>query len=214
MTTVLTTIFITMTHTKKAFATVCGIQTKDLSVYIQRKRVVVDADGEINIDHPLNKIFLEDKLSKNKRKAADTSQVKSFDEDKSDLNEAETEGLTITQLTRRRKILDIKKIDKEVDLLTIKRDKLNGEVIPTELVKIIMYRKTALLVNRFKDHWEDHLTKLSGELRLSGDQLAKLRGEMVYHINQASDEALNTAKKEINQMIDEFKITRAKGEKK
>lgn len=42
-----------------SFAAVFGINDKTLKVYITRNEVVVDQDGKINIDDPINKAFLE-----------------------------------------------------------------------------------------------------------------------------------------------------------
>lgn len=201
-----------MDHTKAAFASVCGFDTKSLSVYISRKQVVVNGEGMIDINHPVNKKFLEKRLEKIKAKENQTQSP--VTEKSQEIKKAAIDGLSLTQLTRERKIADLKKLDKEIDLLSIKKEKLQGEVIPTEFVKILMYKRISALTHRIKDHWEDHLIKLASEVRLSGEQLAKMRGEMVNHINQANEQSVETVKREIMQGVNEFRTVRSRGEKK
>ena len=202
-----------MDHTKAAFATVCGMDSKTLAVYVGRNKVIVKGDGMIDINHPVNKKFLEERLEKLKKKEHQEHET-SVVNPQSEPGKAKIEALTLTQLTKERKISDLKKLAEEIELLTIKKEKQRGEIIPTELAKSIIYKQNSILMHRFKDHWEDHLSKLAHELRVRGDQIAKMRGEMVDHINRANVEAVEASKKEIGNIIGEFQRARSKGEKK
>lgn len=207
-----------MNHTKQAFATICGTNTKSLAVYIQRNQVVVDADGEINLNHPVNKKFLEKRLEKIKSKDTGKTQIQTppvnSDDNHNDLEEASIEGLNLSQLDKRKKLIEIKKLHKEVDLLSLRKEKIQGEVIPVIHVKDIIHRLSAHLTNEYKSSLEDFLTNAAGDFRVSSELFAKYRGRIIETINNANDRAVDLAKIDIRSLVEQYAQVRAKGEKK
>lgn len=54
--------------TKQEAASICGIKTNELAVYVERKKIIVETDNEgkewIDANNPLNSFFMTKKLEK------------------------------------------------------------------------------------------------------------------------------------------------------
>jgi hypothetical protein len=212
---------------KKEFAEgVCGITTKDLAVYIGRKQVVVTTDDLIDTTNDKNKAFAEKCLvNKEKKKgavpAAEPPKVKKVQEAVSAAvtsdsdDEEDEEGIpSLIASERKLKHLDTQKREEEIQILKLKKDKLRGLVIPTELVKPLLKRNNQEILNSFKAlFFDDFVRKVGKRHGLTVDEIAELKRDGIATINKAMTDAKNNSVKNVDNIIDEFSEKKGKGER-
>lgn len=122
--------------------------------------------------------------------------------------------VTFEELDRQKKALDIEKTAEEIRKLKITIEKLEGEVIPIDLVRSILIQQSKAATTAFKNACDNVLDEFAVKSKMSNDERSRLRGRIIAETNQAIDEAVNLAKKEANQIADEYSAKRGKGERK
>jgi hypothetical protein len=110
------------------------------------------------------------------------------------------------------KLQNLQKLKVETRLAELKAEKMMGELIPTELVKSLFNAFAMSVISSNKEGLENFLIILSKELRLSGEQVAGLRGRIYGVLNDSMDRAVTASQKSIKSLIDEYSIKRGIGE--
>ena len=143
-------------HTKRQFADLCGIPTRTLAIYIGRSKVVLTGDM-IDDQLPENKYFLASRAMKSGESAAHQEQKEQVIVHKTVTAQPNIqEG--IFALDQRIKVLEAKKKERELAILAIKEDKLKGEVIPSDLVKILFLQHFKAVGASFRNSIETIIT--------------------------------------------------------
>lgn len=200
---------------KKEFAEECSMRTKDLAVYISRGKVIVDDDGDIDTKNPINAQFRESKQMKKEPVKADPVQkTASSPSNNSSKSLFPTHLNTYSELEVEKKKKDIEKITEEIAILKVKKDKLHGIVIPTDMVKVIFAQHTKSILVEFNNSLDKILTRISKRKGLTNDEQAEIRKELNEEINTAVDAAIEESKKGIKSIIEQFAEKRGKGERK
>jgi hypothetical protein len=202
-----------MKHTKQAFATICEMTTGNLSNYIARGNVIADGQ-EIDITHPTNAAFLEKRLKKLGKLNPNEPRKEPTQSSEEMIKLTIDAGTSLTEITRKKKIADLEKVVNETELLVLKKQKIQGEMVPTDMMFEVTKRLGNHLIYAYRDAWEGFLITMSATHRFSGEDLARYRGKMVELINQAHSLGVNNALKEIDNIANEIKETRGKGERK
>lgn len=210
-------------YSKKEFAGLCGMKAPALSNNIKRGKVNVKPNGKIDSADPTNTYFLQTKLAERKGKLhsevgteanGETTGEETFEDFDRTLNGAGNGAVVdIIRLDRQKKQLDIHKISEEIEILKVKKDKLHGEVIPTEAVKMVIVQHTKSIVSEFQTAADNVIMKIAKQKGLNLNEQAELRGYLVDQINIASAEAINTTKKSIKAIVNEYATKRGVGEK-
>lgn len=213
-------------YSKVEFAGICELTVSNLGVYIKRKKVILSGDY-IDDVIPENKLFLEKRLTLSLKKTDSTQDQ--VNEGSRSLNiqppaertilkpnvkspKADGSQINLTELTRQKLIIEIEKRREETDLLKIRKDKLIGEVIPIVLATQLLTVQNQSMVTCQKDGMDELLINFAKEVRLSGAQLAKLRGIMVNIINEGSDKAIKMTARQLKTIVDEYSQKREVGE--
>jgi len=222
-------------YTRREFSDLCGIEAKALAVYVGRKKVILNENGEVDTALPMNLAFLEKRTGKTetppvvpepqkkKNRIVTTPTPKEpitirkeralrnkhgkTDEEKEQLN-------TNFEIDNAIKRLELEKKEQEVELNKLKIAKLQGDVIPTELVKVVFSQHFKSVTNAFHQGADNFITEITKMLSLDREQMVKLRAELVEIINTAVTDSIEESKESINNIQQEYSQKRGVGEKK
>jgi hypothetical protein len=216
-------------HTRAEFATICRLSSGNLSNYIKRGKVVVDGEFIDDTAYP-NSDFLQKRLEILQQKKEDKKQAepdrklrmlrpdaeieseKEFSSDDDEKGDFESIPGSSAALNKKKLKVDIAKKIKETKILELREQKIKGEIVPIADVSNIFQMHTQSIVTAQKDAFEELLIDLSVEARLTGDQLAKLRGKMVDILNRSVDKAIIITTKNMKVIAENFAMSREVGE--
>jgi hypothetical protein len=205
-------------HSKKDFCKLCGIESKHISTLIKRNNIIETKDGYFDDADPVNNSFIlkkQDKKQLNgKSEEAPAVELNNgVQKESGGGKKGKQVGGTLYDLDVEKKGLEIEKLKVDTRLQELKEDKIKGEVVPIVIVKQIVNALTQSVLTSQKDFIEDMLINVSKEYRLSGTQLAKLRGKMVKGLNEGMDKAIDMTKRNVKSLVDEFSIKKEVGER-
>ncbi len=202
-------------YSKTDFAAVCGVTTNYLKQYVRRGKVVVGDDNLIDDKLPMNRDF------KNQR-TGETAQIKKkpLPSDKntryvapSEQKDRTAEELNKYNLDLQIKNLAIEKAEQEVELNKIKIAKLNGTVIPTDLVKVVIAQHSKSITTSFHQGCDNFIMTIAKISGMNREDVAKLRGELIGIVNQSVKDSIKISKENLENIIDEYSQQRGRGEK-
>lgn len=210
-------------HTKKKFCELVGIATKDLSNYIKRGKVVLSGeliDDEIkeNVEFikkraelKVKEVIEKSSPANHEHKAASPNyeKIKTYIHE----NRTEPSDLSIVELEKIKKTLDIDKITEEIEILKKKNEKLAGESIPTDLVKMLFAQYSKSVATSFHTAADNFLMEISKKHDIDREEMAKLRGELIKKINEANHKSIEDSQKMISNIVSEFTAKKQQGEK-
>ncbi len=211
-------------HSKKDFATACGLTTGNLTNYIKRGKVLMSGDW-VDDTVPDNKDFLDKRraamiqeISKELKVDLPVPNVKPVQKVQPpapdiDFKAVAPESMGGLSLSQMKTSLEIEKLKVDTRLQELKEEKIKGEVIPIVLVKQIFSAHSQSIITSQKDFIEELLINISKEAKLSGTQLAKLRGKMVKGLNEGVDKAIAITERSVKVLVDEFSIKKEVGER-
>ncbi len=212
-------------HTKKDFASLCGIATNNLSVQISRKKVI-EKDGFIDDADQINAAFIQKRASKIIIKPEKPAPVKILPAvlqeketklpetplENSENQEKDLSSLSYAQLEKEKKLADLLKTQADTTHRNLQIEKLTGASIPTELVKEVVSNLSKTLISSFKDGADYFLIEIQKQKNLTAVELAELRGALITIINNASSKAITESKKRIKNIVADYSIKREVGE--
>lgn len=202
---------------KKDFSLLCGLKTKDLAVYIKRGKVILSGDY---IDDSLdaNRSFVLKRKSSGKNQEVkpeepniSTPNYSSLTKVKSKISTEDGKGLYA--LEKEKKALDIEKTTEEIALLQIKKEKQQGIVIPTDLVKIVFTQHSKSIVSSFHSAADTFLMQIAKKKGINRNEMAEFREELTNIINVAVEDSIKESKKQIKNIISEYSEKKGVGEK-
>jgi hypothetical protein len=262
---------------KIEFARLCGVQNNFLNVYIVRKKVLMDRNRMIDIEHPLNKEFMDIKIAEMKAKglepappkvpkpkvkpapkpkpvkekkvkavkAVKPAKVKAVKEVVEEENEEvvvaaepkpkrkpalhlnkmappsdEMYQMQFAKETQKYNVeiqkreLELKKTEQEVELNRLKIAKLSGEVIPTDLVKVVFGQHFKSVTTAFHQGADNFISTIAKRAGMDRKDMAVMRNELIEVVNKAVKDAINDSKDSIDHIVGEYQQKRGVGEKK
>jgi len=182
-----------------------GLSAPYIHVYIKRGHLVVDEDGMIDDQHPVNAKF----ISKRKGKTS-TSPVEKPLTTSSGASDVLKDKF---QLDAEKTAADIERIKSVTELNELKLAKLQGEVIPYEMVMPIFIMFTKALMTAVMNEDEARLLEIAHSTGLPKTEVAKFRKRSAEVVNSAVDEGVKEAKKQAKRLVAEYSETRGKGER-
>lgn len=216
---------------KREFAEMCGLPTKNLSVYIQRKKVKVKKKGGdefIDTNDAVNASFLESRqaniessapvvVSKAKEvvtraTVAAAGVVNGGAGNDDDEEDGELPPIGVSE--RRLRHYQAEKTERDSKLAALKISKMQGEVVPTAPLIPIMKQHNKHLLDQCNRTLEEMLTFLRHRYRISPEDTAWMRGEAKKWINAALVKAIESTEKSIDIIVADYTETRGRGERK
>ncbi|MCZ2130804.1 MAG: hypothetical protein LC109_11130 [Bacteroidia bacterium] len=168
--------------TKPEFAKLAGVGIDYIATYIKRGKLIENKDGKLDLSNQLNELFLQRRIEQGNNK-----------------------GYSLTELEKLLKESELEKRNKEIELLTLKTDKLNGQLLPVDLFESVMAVNCKNFVLSFESATDKLLIVLSSKLKMSNEDKAEFRQTLVETINKAQLDAISASKKEVKNLVDEFK---------
>lgn len=217
-------------HRRAEFAKICGITPGNLTNYIKRGNVILSGDY-VDDGIEQNRLFLEKRLATTGKKTVPDESHPTKTEEETERpkpnvkppryqkesfttpDPPDDETTTLTALSKREKKVNIQKKEEEIKLLRLKEEKIRAQVVPIDKMKDLFRMHTQSILTAQKDGIEDLLINLSGEMRISSEQLARLRGKMVEILNTAIDKAILTTKKNLSSLISDYAEKKEVGER-
>lgn len=192
--------------TKKEIAELCGLETKNLSVYITRGKVIVGKNDLIDTNVDKNKSFIE----KRKGKISDVK-IQTTTVIESKVSE-QSEGQSYTESERQLKYLDTIKRQKEIEKLDIEIQKKKGEVVPSELIKPVFLQHNQSIITEFKNATDEIIRIFSKKRSLTVEEVAEIKGETTETINNAINKATFSTIKSVESIVSEHQDKKNVGE--
>lgn len=115
-------------------------------------------------------------------------------------------------LDMEKKAIDIRKAKRESELLEARQQKLNGELIPTELIKTLFVQHTENIKTAYTDGSENLIVILAQRKQMSSTEVSELKKDFIGIINKAIDGAIDTTKRTLNNIIKEYSQKRGVGQ--
>jgi hypothetical protein len=220
-------------HTKKEFAAMCGMSTKTLSTYASASRRKVIYSGEF-VDSGIepNYSFLQKWQDKNRDKVdlsvkfhksiappkelrmirplTPKEQMSENDDDE------EIEDLTppaATGLDAKKVATQIRKMEKEIEKLTLSNQKVMGQVVPVELIDALILQERQSFLMESKNTIQDILSIFAKRRDLSASERTDISTEFIDRLNEMMKRASETTEKAIKSIVSEFTLKRGKGER-
>jgi len=107
----------------------------------------------------------------------------------------------------------LKKTTEEIELLRLKKEKMQGEIIPIELAKSLFSQHNTSIVKSFSDAANDLITTISHKKRMNSEEVADLKGYLRKSLNAAIENALKQTELSIKHITDEFSEKKGRGER-
>lgn len=209
-------------YTKKQFAQLADIKTKDLSNYIKRgasgngNGVVMENDL-IDDTHPKNILFLQKRKLKGVKKSPPVTQKRQpviappgreqQKKVKKDPAQVENEEAVF-------KNMDLKnyKLQEEIDLLKAKKEKIYEQVIPREHASFLIKNYSESIKSVWLTATETFLTQVGTSLQLSRQEIIDHKKYINEIVNEAIKSGAEAANNRIRKAAKEFAGRKGKGE--
>jgi len=114
----------------------------------------------------------------------------------------------------RKRIADVLKTEKEIELKNLQIEKIRGELMPVEIVQRIMIVNMQSIFREFESASENIASVYCEILGGNRDHLAKMGEEMREALQDSIKNAKENSKAEISGVIKEYSATRSRGERK
>ncbi|MDT0647478.1 hypothetical protein RM545_12320 [Zunongwangia sp. F260] len=200
----------------KDFAELAGVKLATLRQHVRREKVV-KTGNYINTEHPTNAIYLTDQWSKHGKPnmiPKETITEKPSIENIAFENTDKSIALKAADWTLRKKEADALISERRAQELYYKNQRLQGKLMPIEIVEKTMVINIQSVFRSFEASAEN-IASVYNE-RLGGDRSSLT--EMITRMREELERAINTAKRksseEIKALMQEYSVTRSRGEKK
>lgn len=214
-------------YTLKEFAELCGISLANLSTYKSRGKIQL-TDNKVDDQIEINASFLKHQLSKKGKLTAEIAQkptktdeilvkqeqIIGTKRDHSTTNSPTDTGTgSLHDLNKKKKALEVEKIYEETELLKKKNEKMEGELVPTDMVSALIKLHFTNASNQFKNAIENILTEWTNKKDFSREELALLRGNMTENLNKAITQSVKESQHGLAKLIEEISIKKGIGER-
>lgn len=145
-------------HPRKVFAKMCGLQPRELSVYASRGQVII-VKKQVDDMNPINAEFRDKHVNNTEGKKIRIAIKEGplTEDDKRKLKGVEE----YSTLNKEKKQLETEVLRENIHLLRMKKEKMEGILIPTDLVKKIFEQHFRSVVISFQRGAENIIIEFS-----------------------------------------------------
>jgi hypothetical protein len=218
-------------HSKQEFAALCGLTTKKIAVYVQRHKVVYSGDYVNDAIEP-NKSFLAKWIAKSpiseppkkelRLPRAPTLKEMVFKEPvhrreiEPDTGE-DDEGIPpineFSGMEAKKMATQIKKMEKEIEKLTLGNQKARGQVVPVHLIDSLFLQERQSILIESKNILQDILTIFAKRRDLTSFERTEISSEFTDRLNEGMKRSAEATVNAVESIVTEFSIKRSKGER-
>lgn len=212
---------------KKEFCEHTGLIKKDgkpylnmLRQYVRRKKVVLCDDGEhIDTSFPTNRDFMDTQREKRgvkapKAKVKNSTKPPTPKAPKTEVSAAAEAAEGVLTLEKQIKQADLQKKEQEIEKLKLQNAKLQGQLIPTELVKSLIREFSEAMKISYLDAVESYTTIVAKQKKLTREEESKIKYHFTALINDTLKKQGVNAKKQLKNIVEDYQEVRGKGERK
>jgi hypothetical protein len=217
-------------HIKARFADLCGIEKNKLAVYIKRGKVICSGDliddslainqefiekwqvktglreQEITVKEPIEQLKIKPKAPNVQKPLAPLPRKIP--------NVQEPEfHFSGNQLDKQIKEVDLERKMEELEIAKLKRQKMAGESMPTDLVKNTISVYSRSVSRSFNNAADNLLVEFTVLAELTREQVSEMRTKLNSIVNTAVKNACDNAMDMVDNIVDEYKEVRGRGEK-
>lgn len=210
-------------YKRAEFEKLCGITTSNFKTYLDRGKIVMDSNGMVDDTVEQNRFFLQkrrERLENSveiKEKQAETPAKKPVKKAKSEPTSDDPESYSKKSdmyiLETDQKKLQIQKTTEEIELLRIRREKLNGQLIPTDLVKPLFTQLSKSITSSFHEGADAILVIIAKKKGLSREESASFRKDLIGIVNESVRRATKEVSESVKHIVEEYSNKREAGEK-
>lgn len=199
------------------FAEMVGVQGAYITMNVKRGKIYC-VNKKIDITHPTNIAFINNYRAKNENKEPKKTESKPVKKTtskklaakkepiiKTDYQSTNTHPSTdnydVVSLDNQKKQEEINKKKLEVEKLKLTNARLRGEMIPTELVKNLITNFSASIIKSYREGSDRLLMEISHMKRLTLEEDALMKGELIKIINDSHDVAINETMKSLESIL-------------
>ncbi len=215
---------------KREFADHYDIKTKDLAKYIQRGKVI-EIDGKIDTNDIVNAAWCLNREQLNMKKAVkagnpnekittevkkEVAAVKKTAEPQPKFEfPPETKRTLQEQFQSEAKLKDlqVEKTENEIALQREKLQKIQGESVPTELVKNLFTQHNKSVTVAYRNATDNLLMEIQAKHSISSEEMGSLRSRLIEVVNKAVIEAAEETKNSLKTMVEEWSAKKGVGER-
>lgn len=196
----------------KEFALRCGVKPAYVQQYLKREKVTQRADGLFDDQDEKNVLFMATRKKADLFESAkSTVPVSSAEEGKPLPPKIEN---PLVEMEKRKKQLEIDKLEQDLRLNRIRELKLTGEVVPTDQVQSLFIQHNKSIINNFHQAGDNMITEIAKRYNLTPDQVAELRFDLVNKTNKAALDSMQDSLKQVDFIQQEYSQKRERGERK
>ncbi len=206
-------------HSRKEFYEKCGVSKAYLNVNISRGKVILTGNM-IDDALPENAYFLEKRTDKGEgstpaapvkskrgkpKKAVTAEQVEIIQKKREEEGpDPDEETRSKWGLEKEQKRLAIIKAEEDIELAKMKREKMAGQLIPTDLVINLFAAHSKNITTNFHQAVESLLSNISKQIGLDRKQVAEIRGQLIEVINLSVKDSVAASRKDIDSIVGEY----------
>jgi len=194
------------------FAEYCGVKDSYITTYKNRGNIFVTktkvGNRYINIfdtDNEVNKIFISG--------CKNSIPNKKTEEEYSTSSDDESGSSGLYSLDQQKKQLEVDKLTVDIELKNIEKQKKLGQMIPTDLIRVLFMRHNKNIVTSFKEH----MTKvLNVKVRAIGGNKADvidIENSIELAINESIVNTLEVTKSQLDNIIEDSAEKRGIGQR-
>jgi hypothetical protein len=216
-------------HIKARFAELCGIEKNKLAVYIKRGKVVCSGDV-IDDTLAINREFIEKWQHKTNSPITELPKVEVKNElgnkappriEKPIAPPPKTPNIKPpseftfagNQIDAEIKRVELDRKLEDLEIAKLKRQKMAGESMPTDLVKNTISVYSRSVSRSFNNAADNLLVEFQTMSDISREQVSSMRTKLNAIVNKAINDAYENAIDMVDNIVDEYSETRGKGER-
>lgn len=96
------------------------------------------------------------------------------------------------------------KLQHEIEMQQAQLNKMAGKLIPTDLVIGLFQQNFKSFIDAFKNGADALLVDIAKKARLSRNDVAELRGQLIKVINSSVDEGVDNSMRTVKNIVDEY----------
>lgn len=184
-----------------------------------------DDKKHIDSEFPINKDWLEGQRDKRGLPPISVDPPKSTNTPVPEPKAPKTTALEVQQTTEVEKAssynlnnqikkADLEKRRQEIEKLKLQNAKLQGQLIPTDLVKSLIREFSEAMKISYLDAVESYTTIVAKQKKLTREQESKIKEHFTALINDTLKKQGVNAKKQLKNIVEDYQEVRGKGERK
>ncbi len=191
---------------KLEFSEKCGMNTRNLAVYISRDKIIVNSDGDLDDKDPKNAAF----LNKYSKKAAAKGKERTEPEAS---NPKPTEALDEwSQLEKEKLQEQVEKLKHENRKLKLTNEKTVGSFVQVDHVTLLMVQLSEAIHLAWENEFESVIVDMGGRFGLSREEITSIKSQKVALSNISRERSLKEAKKMLRRLRNETSDKKGVGE--